>query len=78
MLPVLIFFIQCIHDDLQVQGIIQEICIGSIYEKGFNIMLFDILRVCFLESKQIFGVDGLLIGAVAFFYVSRLFTYGCV
>lgn len=45
MLPVIIFFVQCISDHLQVCFIPQEIGIAGIYEYGFYIMLFNVLRI---------------------------------
>ena len=71
MLPVLIVLPKRIDNYLQMFRVIQKIGIGYIDEQGFYIVLFDVLRVCFLESKQIARVDCLFIGPVTFFYISR-------
>ena len=48
MLPVFIFFVQCINDNFQVLIITQEIGIAGIHIQGFDIVLLDILGIGFL------------------------------
>ena len=75
MLPVLIILIQCIKNHLQVRFIVQEIGIAGIYEKGFDIMLLDIMRIGFLDIEEIIIRDILFVGAVSFFNIHLQLRY---
>lgn len=47
MLSFCIILIQCIQDRLNMVFIVEKISIGCIYKQCFNIMLADIVRICF-------------------------------
>ena len=69
MLPVIIIFFQCGDDHLQVFFIGKKIGIARIHKKGFDIMLFDIVRIGFLQIEQVFVGDLLLVSSLAFFNI---------
>ena len=75
MLPFSIIFIQCVYDGIQMGFISQEIGMGSIYKECFDIMLFNISRIGFLQAEQVIIRDGLFIGAVPFAYIFLQFAY---
>ena len=68
-LPVLIVFIQCIDDHLQMFFIAYEVRIAGIYKKCFYIMLLDILGISFLQAEEVAAVNSLLILTVPFFNI---------
>ena len=51
MLPLFIIFFQCIQDHLEVFFVAKKVSIRGIYKKGFDIVLFNIMRVGFLDIK---------------------------
>lgn len=66
MLPVVVFLVERIHDGFQMQFIVDEIGLGSIYKQRFDVVLFDVLGVGFLQGEEIIVGDVLLVTAVAF------------
>ena len=69
MLSVFIFFVKGIIYYLEVFFISQEISITGIYKKCFDIVLFDIMRIGFLDIEQIFVLYILFVSPVTFFYI---------
>ena len=69
MLSLLILFVQRIYHHLQVLFIPEEVGIGGINKNCFQIMLPDIVRICFLDVEQVFIRDVLFIGTFPFAYV---------
>lgn len=67
MLPSFIFFSQCFNDHLEMFFIAQKIGIGSIHKKRFDIMLFDVMGIGFLDAEQVIVRDILFIGTIPFF-----------
>ena len=65
----IIIFFQCIQYNLEVLPVAQEISIAGINKNSFYIMLFDIIRVSFLDIKKVLIRDVLLVGTISFFYV---------
>ena len=65
MLPFLVIFFQCIQHYLQMFFIAQEVGIGSIYEKGLDVVLPYVMRISLLNVEQVFIRNVLLIRAVA-------------
>lgn len=78
MLPVVVFLIQRIEDDLQVLFIAQEIGIAGIYKQGFDIVLLDIVGIGFLDIEQIIIRDILLIRPVPLFDIGLQPGYRCM
>lgn len=76
MLPIIVFFIQCINYGLQVFFIAQKIGMGCINKKGFDVMLFYVVGIGLLQVKKIFVLNILFVRAVAFFYIHLQFMYG--
>jgi len=64
MLPFGIVFFEGVCYNLQVFLVSQEIGVGGVDEKGFDIMLPDIARIGFLQIKKIEIRDGLFVSAV--------------
>lgn len=78
MLSLGIFFIQGVHDGLQVLLVAQEISIGSIYKEGLQVVLLYVVGVSFLDAKQVIIRDIQLVGAVALTDVLLQLGHGCV
>ena len=58
--------VECVENDLQVRGVIEEIRVGDIDEEGADIMLPDIVGIGFLDAEQVVVGYGLFVGAIAF------------
>ncbi len=62
----------------QVFIVAKKICIAGINKNGFDIVLFDITGIGFLDIEQVFIRNGLLIRAVSFPDIRLQFVYGCM
>ena len=69
MLPIFIFFVECVNNNFQVLFITQEIGIACIHIQRFNIVLFYILGIGFLQGEQVIVWNRLFIIPVTFFNV---------
>jgi len=67
MLTGFIFFVKRFQNDVYMFFIVDEISIGCIYEKGFDVVLFDVTIVRFLQSKQVIVWYLLFVFAISFF-----------
>ena len=61
MLPFSIFLIQRLNNGLNMLLIIQKIGIGGIYDEGFDVVLPNVMCISFLDAKQVFIRDLLLV-----------------
>ena len=68
MLPVIVLSIERIHNRFDVFLVTQEIGLGSVDKTGFDIVLFDLLDVSFLERKEVFPGNGLFKRTIPPFY----------
>ena len=67
MLAIIVVFFQGIEYYLQMFFIAEEIGISGIDKKCFYIVLFDIMRIGFLDIEEVFIRDILFIGTVSLF-----------
>lgn len=67
MLTFPVIFPQGFNDHLEMFFIAKKVGIGSIYKKRFDIMLFDVMGIGFLDAEQVIVGDILLVGTVSFF-----------
>ena len=73
-----IIFFQCIQDDPEMFFISQEVGIGGIYEKCFDVVLPDIAGIGFLQSEKIIVRNRLFINPVPFPDIFLKLTHRCV
>jgi hypothetical protein len=76
MLPIIKILIQCIDHGLEMFFIAQEIRIAGINKNGFDIVLFDIAGIRFLDIEQVFIRNGLLIERFRFLIFACSFCTG--
>lgn len=76
MLTVVVIFFQRIYHRFDMDGIAEEVRIRDVNEQGFEIMLFDIVGIGFLDGEQVIVRDHLFVGAVSFLYILLQFVNG--
>lgn len=70
--------LECVEDDLQMSGVVEEIGVADVYEEGVDIVLPDVVGIGFLNVEEIIVRDGLFVGAVTFADIGLQLAYGCV
>ena len=65
MLAVFVLFVECIDNTVQMLFVAQKIGIAGIYKQRFNIVLFNVIGIGFLNVEQVLVGDGLFVHAVA-------------
>ena len=70
--------LECVENDLQMGGVVEEVRVTDVDEEGSDIVLPDVVCIGFLDVEQVVVGNGLFVGAVAFADIGLQLAYGCM
>lgn len=70
--------LQCVEDDLQMCGVVEEVGVADIHDEGPDIVLADVMGIGFLDAEEIIVRDALFVWAVPFTDIGLQLAYRSV